>query len=133
LIYVDSCTVIKLIIEEEHSAALVTYLSSATLEMISSELTRVEVCRTLIRIGQRERTRAETDALLSQIAKLPVVAGIIDKAGDAPGPTLRTLDALHLATATRLGPAVTEFITYDKRLAKAATEAGLPLTMPGVN
>jgi uncharacterized protein len=132
LIYVDSCTVIKLIIEEEHSAALVSYLSSATLEMISSELTRTEVCRTLIRIGQRERTRAETDALLSKIAKLPV-AGIIDKAGDVPGPALRTLDALHLATAQMLGPAVTEFITYDERLAKAATEAGLPLTMPGVN
>lgn len=58
---------------------------------------------------------------------------VLDSAADLDDPTLRTLDALHVATAQMLGPAVTEFITYDKRLAKAATEAGLPLTMPGVN
>lgn len=132
MIYVDSCAVVKLIIEEEHSTALVTHLSSGTSELISSELTRAEVRRTLIRIGQRERTRVKADAVLAKIAKLPVAA-IIDTAGDIAGRTLRTLDALHLATVQLLGPAVTEFITYDKRLAKAATEAGLPLTMPGVN
>jgi predicted nucleic acid-binding protein len=58
---------------------------------------------------------------------------VIDYASDLDGPNLRALDALHLAAVQMLGPAVTEFITYDKRLAEAATEAGLPLTMPGVN
>lgn len=132
MIYLDSCAVVKLIIEEEHSAALNTHLYSATPEVISSQLTRAEVRRALIRLGQRERTRAKADAILAQIAKLPIET-IVDLAGDLPLRTLRTLDALHVATAQMLGPAVTEFITYDKRLAKAATEAGLPLTMPGVN
>jgi uncharacterized protein len=131
LIYVDSCAIVKLIIQEEHSTALVAHLSSTTPEMVSSELTRAEVCRTLIRLGQRERTRGKAAVLLTKIARLPV-ATIIDIAGDLADPRLRTLDALHLATAQLLGPAVTEFITYDERLAKAATEAGLPLTMPGV-
>jgi predicted nucleic acid-binding protein len=132
IIYLDACAVVKLIRREEHSGALAEHLASAGANMISSELTRVEVCRTLIRDGQRESTRAKSDQLLNKIAKLPV-GTIIDLAGDLPHRNLRTLDALHMATAQMLGPAVTEFITYDKRLAKAAEEAGLPLVMPGVN
>jgi predicted nucleic acid-binding protein len=132
LIYVDSCAVVKLLREEQHSAALAAHLGTSATEMISSELTKVEVCRTLIRLRIRERTRDHADDMLSRVAKLPINA-VLDIAADLDGPTLRSLDALHVATARMLGPAVTEFITYDKRLAEAATDAGLPLTMPGVN
>jgi predicted nucleic acid-binding protein len=132
LIYVDSCAVVKLLREEQHSAALATHLGTNPAEIISSELTKVEVCRTLIRLHIRERTRENADHLLTRVAKLPINA-VLDIAADLDGATLRSLDALHVATARMLGPAVTEFITYDKRLAKAATDAGLPLTMPGVD
>lgn len=132
MIYLDACAMVKLIRNEEHSTALAAHLKSSTAEMISSEISKVEVCRTLIRHRLRERTREDVDALLADVAKLPMNA-VLDFAADLDGPTLRALDALHLATAQMLGPAVTEFITYDKRLAKAATDAGLPLTMPGVN
>jgi len=132
LIYVDSCVVVKLIRDEEHTMALKAHLASEAVEIVSSELTKVEVCRTLIRDGQREATREVTKMVLARIAKLPINA-VLDIAADLDGPTLRSLDALHVATARMLGPAVTQFITYDRRLAKAATEAGLPLTMPGVD
>jgi len=132
IVYLDSCAVVKLIRREEYSGALAKHLASAGADMISSELTRAEVCRTLIRDGQPESTRAASGPLLDKIAKLPV-GTVIELAGDLPHRNLRTLDALHLATAQLLGPAMTEFITYDKRLAKAAEEAGLPLVMPGVN
>jgi uncharacterized protein len=132
LIYLDSGAIVKLILHEEHSNTLTTHLELAADEMISSELARAEVCRTLIRLGQREQNRARSDSLLAEIARLPVAA-VIDIVGDLEGPTLRTLDALHLATARLLGPAVRQFITYDKRLARAATDAGLPLVMPGVD
>lgn len=132
MIYVDSCAVIKLIRDEQHSAALNAHLASSPAELISSEVTKIEVCRALIRHRLRDRTREKTDKLLARVAKLPMNA-VIDYAADLDGPNLRGLDALHLATVQMLGPAVTEFITYDKRLAEAATEAGLPLTMPGVN
>ena len=131
MIYIDSCVMIKLIRNEEHTRALKAHLASSGAEMVSSELTKVEVCRTLMRDGQREATREVTDTLLARIAKLPIDA-VLDIAANLDGRTLRALDALHLATVLMLGPAVTEFITYDKRLAKAATENGLPLTMPGV-
>lgn len=132
MIYVDSCAVVKLILDEDHTRALKAHLTSKPAEMVSSELTKVEVCRTLIRLSQREANREVADNLLAKIAKLPMNA-VLDLAADLDGPNLRSLDALHVATAQMLGPAVTEFITYDKRLAKAATDAGLPLTMPGVN
>ena len=132
MIYLDSCAVVKLIRQEEHSEALAAHLASSGIDMISSEVTKVEVCRALIRHGLRDRTREITNKLLARIAKLPTDT-VLDQAADLDGPTLRALDALHLATVIMLGPAVTEFITYDKRLAKAATEVGLPLTMPGVN
>jgi predicted nucleic acid-binding protein len=132
MIYLDACAVMKLIRKEEHSNALAAHLASATGDIISSELTRTEVCRTLVRLGQREQARVESDELLADIAHLPV-STVIDLAGDLPNRNLRSLDALHMATAQLLGPAVTEFITYDKRLAKAAEDAGLPLVMPGVN
>ena len=48
-----------------------------------------------------------------------------------PGKHLRSLDALHLATARMLGQTLTQFITYDKRLARAARDAGLPVVTPG--
>lgn len=132
MIYLDSCAVVKLIRQEEHSTALKTHLASSTVDMISSELTKVEVCRTLIRDGQRDATREISDHLLGELAKLPLDA-VVDIAANLAGPTLRSLDALHLATARLLGPAVTQFITYDKRLAQHATEVGLPVVMPGVD
>ena len=132
MIYLDSCAVIKLIREEEHSFALNKHLASSSADMISSELTRVEVCRALIRERARERTRLKTSALLDEIARLPL-ATVIEIAADLEARAVRTLDALHLATAYMLGPALTEFITYDKRLAHAARDAGLPVISPGMN
>lgn len=132
MIYLDSCAVIKLIREEEYSVALNTHLASSSADMISSELTRVEVCRALIRERSRERTRLKTNALLDEIARLPL-ATVIEIAADLETRAVRTLHALHLATAHMLGPALTEFITYDKRLAHAARDAGLPVITPGTN
>ena len=44
--------------------------------------------------------------------------------------TVRSLDAIHLATALRFRPSLTSFVTYDKRLLDAAQAAGLPIDSP---
>ena len=62
--------------------------------------------------------------------KLPI-GPIVQKASRLTHPHLRSLDALHLATAASLGKALSEFITYDRTLAKIAEEAGLPVLAPG--
>ena len=47
-----------------------------------------------------------------------------------PDRLLRSLYAVHLATARLLGPELTALLTYDARLAKAAADAGIPVLAP---
>ena len=62
---------------------------------------------------------------------VPVSTRILGEAAALDQPQLRTLEAIHLSTAVGLRQALSAFITYDKRLAAAAAESGLPVTVPG--
>jgi predicted nucleic acid-binding protein len=133
LIYLDSCALYKLVVLEPESEALDAHVAHENKRghtVIASELAYVEVRRALIRAGADQHTHGEADALLDAYAKLPV-APVIQKASRLTHPHLRSLDALHLATAASLGKALTEFITYDRKLGKFAKEAGLPVLAPG--
>ena len=132
MIYLDACALVKLVLTEPETGALTAHLDSSREPKISTELAGVEVRRTLIRVGASADRRAEAERLLASVARLPV-GPIIETAGRLPEPHLRSLDAIHLATAQLLGPAVTQFITYDHRLGKAALDAGLPVITPGTN
>ena len=103
------------------------WLSQAAEPLVSSELLQVEVHRTLIRLGAAEQLHAITDELLASITALPL-ARVLASASRLPNPSLRSLDALHLATALSIKS--TRFVTYDERLAAAATEAGLAVVGP---
>lgn len=130
MIYLDSSAIVKLIREEAESSALSAYLAVApSPPLISSELARVEVHRTLLREGEPAAAHTRAAKLLAPIARLPL-APVIDDAAQLPGPTLRSLDALHLATAQNLGRALTALVTYDHRLKDAADQAGLPTASP---
>jgi predicted nucleic acid-binding protein len=133
LIYLDSCALYKLVVSEPESEALDAHVAHENRRgqtVIASELAHVEVRRALIRSGADQRKHGEADALLGVYAKLPV-SPIIQKASRLTHPHLRSLDALHIATAASLGKALTEFITYDRKLGKIAKEAGLPVLAPG--
>jgi len=133
LIYLDSCALVKLVVTERESAALRAHLakhSKAGEVGFSSELTQVEVRRTLIRRNEGAARHEHADAVLKTYAKLPI-APVLLAAGRLPYQHLRSLDALHLATAASLGGALTQFITYDRQLGKFAEEAGLPVLAPG--
>lgn len=133
MIYLDSCALYKLVMLEAESEALDAHVMQENRRgqtVIASELAHVEVRRALIRAGADQQRHGEADALLDVYAKLPV-APIIQKASRLTHPYLRSLDALHLATAASLGKALTEFITYDRKLGKIAEEAGLPVLAPG--
>jgi len=131
LIYLDSCALIKLVLEEPESEALEEHLvkHGQTIQL-SSELATVEVLRALIRIDAGAEVTSDAESLLKGYARLPIKSSI-PHAAALPGKHLRSLDALHLATAQMLGRSLTQFITYDKRLAQAALEAGLPVVTPG--
>lgn len=128
-VYLDASALVKLVAEESESSVLQEFLSAPRVR-VSSILARVELLRAVGRstLGVPGRRRAE--AVLSSIALVRLNDEILHAAGGLEPPTLRTLDALHLATALSMGPDLADFVTYDRRQAEAASAAGLNVVAP---
>lgn len=132
MIYLDSSALMKLVRAESETAALRDWLDDrAEQPVVSSELGRVEVLRAARRAG--EQTLIEARAVVSDIDLVPLDRAVADLASDIGEPLLRTLDALHLASAVLLGNDLTAFVAYDRRLVGAAGAAGLDVTRPGLD
>jgi uncharacterized protein len=130
VIYLDSSALMKLIRMEDETAALRDWLSERPEQpVVSSELGRVEVLRAARRVGGRALTEAR--AVVADIDLVPLDRAVQDLASDIGDPLLRTLDALHLASAVLLSDELTVFIAYDQRLTSAAQAAGLVVATPG--
>jgi predicted nucleic acid-binding protein len=130
VIYLDSSALMKLIRMEDETAALRDWLGERPEQpVVSSELGRVEVLRAARRVGGRALTEAR--AVVSDIDLVPLDRAVQDLASDIGDPLLRTLDALHLASAVLLRDELTVFIAYDQRLTSAAQAAGLVVATPG--
>jgi predicted nucleic acid-binding protein len=129
VIYLDSSALMKLVRQEAETGALRDWLiSQPGLPVITSELGRVEVLRAARRAGSQALTEAR--AVIGDVDLVPLDRGVRDLACEIGDPLLRTLDALHLASALLLRDEVTAFVAYDERLATAARAAGLPSTSP---
>jgi predicted nucleic acid-binding protein len=131
VIYLDSCALVKLVSPAPQTSALERYLRRHTeVRHVASALVRTEVRRALRRIGAPARQLQTADKLLAAVITIAVSDELLDAAGQLTEAGLRSLDAIHLATALSLGGGLTEFVTYDKRLLAAAVHAGLPATSP---
>lgn len=129
MIYLDSSALMKLVRAEEETASLQEWLrAQSEVTVATSELGRVEVLRAARRVGGRALTEAQ--AVIGDINLVPLDQGVQDLACDIGEPLLRTLDAIHLASAVLLRDELTAFVAYDHRLASAAQAAGLPTTSP---
>lgn len=130
MIYLDSSALMKLVRLEDETAALRDWLGERPDQpAVSSELGRVEVLRAARRVGDRAVTEARV--VLGDIDLVPLNRAVQDLASDIGHPPLRTLDALHLASAVLLSEELTAFIAYDYRLISAAQAAGLIVVTPG--
>lgn len=130
MIYLDSSALMKLVRQEAETTALFEWLDRRPGQpVVTSELGRVEVLRATRRIGVQ--VLAEARAVLGDVDMVPLDRAVQDLACDIGDPRLRTLDALHLASALLLGAGLTAFIAYDRRLADAAQAAGLSVSTPG--
>jgi len=130
LIYCDSSALLKLVFLELETTELRQWLFSRTdSPLTSSELAKVEVLRGCRRIDETALPGAR--ALLADLELIPLSGTVIDTAGDLPEPLLRSLDALHLASALSIAADLTAFIAYDRRLSAAAAAAGLTTVQPG--
>ena len=130
MIYLDSSALLKLLHDETESDELAAWLAArAGTPVVSSELAKVEVIRACRRINPATLTQATT--LLASLDLIPLSGTVIDEAANIGATTLRSLDALHLASALAIQAQLTAFIAYDHRLAGAASIAGLELLTPG--
>ena len=124
--YLDTSAFLKLLTTERESAAMRTWFLSHD-SVWSSQLLRTEA----IRAGSRLGIDAEVieDALETVSLVLPSVATFF-VAGQLPPLSLRSLDALHLATAMEIGDDLEGIVAYDERLADAARAANLEVFVP---
>ena len=136
-VYVDSSALIKRSVEEAESDELETALDRYLADdavLLSSSLAWIEVSRAL-------RTRIENgswsdddinealDIALSGVAERLLTGDVVGLARRVAPPRLRTLDAIHLATAIILD--VDLVVAYDARLVDACRHNGLVTSMPG--
>ena len=127
----DTSAVAKLVVEEAESAQLAAWLDSRPdAPLVTSTLTRVELLRAARRRGGPTVPRAV--ALLAELAVVPLGDPVLEAAALLDPADLRTLAALHTATAALLGADLSALVTYDARMAAAAGAAGLPVASPGV-
>ncbi|MGH3069973.1 MAG: type II toxin-antitoxin system VapC family toxin [Streptosporangiaceae bacterium] len=129
MIYLDSAAVVKLVHAEAESQALRSWLARRSgLGWASSVLAEVETFRALARHAPEAISRLPH--ILDLIDLVEIDSRVRALAQTVTPPVVRTLDAIHLATALRLGDQLTYFVTYDKRLADAAAAAGLTVDIP---
>ena len=132
MIYLDSSALLKLVVAERETAALAQWLAErADVPVASSELAKVEVLRACRRVAPNAVNLARD--LLSGLDFVPLSSSVIDVAAELEGDALRSLDALHLASALAVRAALTAFIAYDLRLQAGAASAGLTTIAPGAS
>ena len=130
MIYLDSAAVVKLASAEPETPALVAWLNArARAQLIASALVELEVPRALRRCAPA--AIAAVPGILAMLYRFEINATVRAAAASFPDAALRSLDAIHLATAHQVADQIEAFVTYDVRLLGAARRAGLPVASPG--
>jgi uncharacterized protein len=133
VIYIDTSALTKLLIAERETPDLQAWLATQRDQgeyAATSALGRVELMRVVARYGepgQSERARY----LLDGLDILPLTEPVIALAETVGPPTLRSLDAIHLASAAQIEQELTAFVTYDHRLLEGCREVGHATASPG--
>jgi predicted nucleic acid-binding protein len=129
LYYADTSAVVKLLAEETYSPALAAFYDEHTdAEWVSSALLKIELTRAVTRVMPVLLPDARD--LLRAFSYVAIDDDIVDGVMMEPDRGLRSLDAIHLATARIFGDELDGLVSYDDRLLRAADEAGLPTISP---
>jgi uncharacterized protein len=125
--YLGSSAIVKLAVRENESVALRRFPRRHR-PLVSSALARTEVVRALLPAGDHAVTVGWE--VLAGLDLVRISTGVLDDAAALLPADLRPLDAIHLATARRLGRDLGTIITYDERMADAATHLGHRVAVP---
>lgn len=127
LTYVDTSAIVKLAVAEPESGALRRFLSRRQ-PLVTSALARTEVARALMPSGAEAVARGAD--VLQRIQVMRINDRVLRDAGSMDPAELRSLDAIHLASARQLGSSLKQIVTYDERMADAATSLGWSVAAP---
>ena len=134
LFYADASALVKLVRDEPESPALRAFIADA--DLVTCDLVLAEVPRAIRRAAALD-PRLDHDVLLARAgevvdaaALVPLDRALLLAAGALSEPSLRALDAIHVAAAVSLSP-LDGFLGYDERQAAAARLAGLRTFAPG--
>ena len=125
--YLDSSAVVKLVIAEPESTALRQFVRRRR-PLVTSALARTEVLRAVIPVGEVAVSRGRE--VLQVLDLVRVNDRVLDAAASLLPAEIRSLDAIHLATAQLLGEDLGRIVTYDERMVDAAKQLGLPTASP---
>ena len=127
--FVDASALVKLVVIEPESAQLWRWMRGR--DVVSSDLLRTEAPRAVARRPAEVRRRCEE--LLAAIPMVRLVPALLDRAGKLPGERLRSLDAIYLACALRLGDDLAGLVSYDERQIAAADALGISTVSPSAS
>ena len=126
-VYMDASAVAKLVVREAESDALRAWLGDRP-RLVSSALLRTELLRAVRRQEPGHFQRARQ--VILGIGLHVVDDDVLETAASLNPLALRTLDAIHLATALRVVTELDALVTYDGRMVEGAEHLGLPVASP---
>jgi predicted nucleic acid-binding protein len=129
LLYLDSSALVKLVVAEPETPALLEFLAGWP-HRVSSVLARVEVLRAVKRTRAGPAVRRRAARVLARVALIRIDDLVLAAAARVAPPELRTLDAVHLATAGSLDD-LAGIVTYDARFGGAASRVRFKVWSPG--
>jgi hypothetical protein len=130
VIYLDSSALVKLVVSEPETAELRAWLARRRQSPhATSDLARVEVARAVMRSEPTALLQAHQ--VVARLHKVVLSEPVLTTAAALQPPTLRSLDAIHLASALAVRRQLRAFVAYDDRLQDAARQLGLPVEQPG--
>jgi predicted nucleic acid-binding protein len=127
--YLDASAAAKLVLAEDDSDAMKDWIETTDAVIVSSDLLRTELLRTIRRHAPAQLSQGR--AVLESITLVAVSRSVYENAATLGPPVLRSLDALHLASAIDVGgDELTAIITYDLRMIEAAGSLGIETIAP---
>jgi hypothetical protein len=127
-IYLDASAFVKVVADEPEAGAVRAFLRSERTRRVSSALLRTEAVRA-VRLRGPDALSATRQALRT-VDLIALADAILDSAAALDPRVLRTLDAIHLATALSLGDDLDAIVSYDARMIEGARLLGLPAVSP---
>lgn len=126
--YADTSAIVKLVVEEKESSALEHWVTRSNERLVTSVITRIELQRAVLR--KDPALLGKLTYVLSKLDLAGLTPAIVRQAAELQPYTLRTLDAIHLATMLTFGRESILLLSYDERLNYAAIGAGYDSVFP---